>query len=298
MDTSLAAALARIAELNRELGWDPEADPILRAHRYRAGDGNPENKDSLAGAAEALVAHIENIRASISEKEKSAQERIQRYQRMHDRAAADGRHEEAAEWIDTIEHYRGGLDSRMQPHREALEAKLSRLREAPETMFLPLGTVVRFTEAETYPNCMDLSDGRGKRYPVAGSIGVVTRLSRDSEFPIAVSMRRPYKDGWNDEYLPDFDRMPTYFVDPDKIEVVGAGLLPDGSASEAYGFQATHRWVEDSGRSEMIVEADGFLWRFQPINGVTECGQAFEDMSELSWLGEPIADTESSNPTP
>lgn len=78
--------------------------------------------------------------------------------------------------------------AKFELHLNALTRKIEALKANPEASFLPLGTVVRFVGVPDYENSLSLSDDRAS-YPVAGSIGVVTRLNRKGENTISVSMR-------------------------------------------------------------------------------------------------------------
>jgi len=169
---------------------------------------------------------------------------------------------------------------------------VERLETDPASMFLPIGTVVRFTDAPTYANSLGYSDV-GKAYPVPGSIGVVTGLEHGAEWPINVSLRRPFKCGYGDQYEPDYDRVPTFRVDPDKVEVVEPGMLPGGRPCESYGYVATHARTEGSfvldEKDEMIIEADGFFWRFAAFDdGRLEAMQAYERIEEMTWVAGPL----------
>ncbi len=114
-------------------------------------------------------------------------------------------------------------------------------------------------------------------------------------------MRREYKVGWGEDiYCPDEDRLATYRVDPEMLDVLGYAKLPDGSEYHGYGFIETHirkqSRISSGEDKEMILEADGFYWRFHDFGGSQgiECMQAFEDMSEMSWIKGPLPEFDQS----
>lgn len=144
----------------------------------------------------------------------------------------------------------------------------------PYDVFLPIGAIVRFVEHSN-----DIKD-----YPVPGTEGVVSALSLTGDLPIAVSVRNPYRDGWNTNYHPQDDRLPTYRVERDRLEVIGYALLPDGSQSTGYQFLETI--TNDDNEGEMIFHALGHYWRLHDFEGTQgiEVLQAYENLNEMSWL--------------
>jgi hypothetical protein len=92
--------------------------------------------------------------------------------------------------------------------------------------------------------------------------------------------------------------MPTFLVDPEKVEVVAHGTLPDGSPCLSYGYVPTYRRNEEWARrypssdreTEMIIQADGFFWRLHDFGGTQgiECLQAFKGIEQMPWVGELI----------
>ncbi|AOG03408.1 hypothetical protein [Bosea sp. RAC05] len=297
-EAQFAAALAHIAKLNRALGLDPTKDPILTAH-------NPEPVSSEAAAAEGvplpvalaardLVSDMKRVLAKVEAKQRDHQDRIDRYTRMRDSAVDDSQRMETQGYIDDLTGPSGETLAAFSDHERHLRSKIARLESEPLSMFLPLGTVVRFTDVPSHVNSLGIiQESNDRAYPVPGSIGVVTRLNHKGEYPISVTMRRPYKDGYGDRVVPDYDRMPTYFVDPQKVEVIGPGMLPGGRPCEAYGYVGTHHRESDTvseREDEMIVEADGFFWRFHDFGGTQamEALQAYESIEEMSWVREPL----------
>jgi hypothetical protein len=113
-------------------------------------------------------------------------------------------------------------------HIEVLQLKLELLDVDPAQVFLPIGTIVRIIGVPEYRDVTRLSDDRNN-YPVVGSIGVVVSLHGSNDMPIGVAFRDEYKDGWGTTYYPDYDRVPTYRVEREMLEVVGYSLLPDGT---------------------------------------------------------------------
>ncbi|MBY3433694.1 hypothetical protein HFN89_05975 [Rhizobium laguerreae] len=182
--------------------------------------------------------------------------------------------------------------AKMDRHQAALRRKLALLADNPEEAFLPLGTVVRFVGVPEHENSLGLTDDR-KSYPVPGSIGVVTRLNRDGEYSIGVSMREPFQIGWGDTLYPSDDRLPTYFAEREMVEVEEYARLPDGSEYLGYGFHPTHiRTPEKNGKQgvEMVLEARGHFWRLHDFGGKQsiEALQAYESMDHMSWIEGPL----------
>ncbi len=308
-EAQFAQALAHIAKLNRALGLDPAKDPILTAH-------NPEPELSemataegvplpVALAARDLVSHMKNVLSQIEAKRNGYLERLNRYTRMRDRAADDSQRNEAQGYIDELTADSSNAIAAFSDHEAQLRSKIARLESEPLTMFLPLGTVVRFTDVPSHVNSLGiLQTSHDQEYPVPGSIGVVTRLNHKGEYPISVSMRRTYKDGYGNQVYPQDDRMPTYFVDPEKVEVIGPGMLPGGRTCETYGYVGTHHREPDTvseREDEMIVEADGFFWRFHDFGGTQamEALQAYDSMEDMPWVREPLVfdDAEAEGPS-
>jgi len=297
-EATLQAALARIAELNRELGRDPAQDPVLAANQVPAPDPRDDLEgDPIQAATKSLIKYMKGRIGEIEGKKDRARDGLNSMIRIRDQAIKGG-HEEnaksAQEYIDRDTPEVEAEEARYDAHIAALRGKIERLETDPASMFLPLGAVVRFTDASTYDNSLSFGHNPGKQYPLAGSIGVVSRLNDKSEFPIAVSLRKPFKTGYGDEFEPDYDRFPTFNVDPDKVEFVEFGMLPGGQPCESYGYVPTHertgRKIIASDRDdEMIVEADGFFWRFCHVGDTTvEAIQAYDRIEEMSWVGEPL----------
>nr|WP_250807458.1 hypothetical protein [Neorhizobium tomejilense] len=178
-------------------------------------------------------------------------------------------------------------------HIEAIKAKIDVLSKQPVDLMLPIGTVVRFVGVPAYANSLALTDDR-KSYPVAGTVGVVTRLHRSDEYPLGVSVRDTYEDGYGDRYYPDCDRFPTFRADVGMFEVIGYGLLPDGEEYRGYGFHQTHvgSLRGDTPKPEMVLESNGHFWRFHDFKGTQsiEALQAYESMEEMSWISGPSED--------
>jgi hypothetical protein len=296
--TELDTAYSRIRELNIALGLDPGSDPVLagittaRSASVEALDAPPD--DPLRASAWYLHRYWAENCAKIEQELYDHTERVDRYRKDRDAASRD----EVRQLYDEIIAYEEPAITLLQGHLDVLKAKMGRLDADPASMFLPLGTVVRFTDAGTYRLSGSFMD-HSRSYPVPGSVGVVTGLKRNAEFPIAVSMRRPFKDGYGYAIDPQEDRMPTFLVDPEKVQVVAHGTFPDGSPCLSYGYIATHRiadeWKERYSsprdrQNEMVIEADGFFWRLHDFGGKQsiECLQAYRRLEEMPWVGEPI----------
>jgi hypothetical protein len=177
-------------------------------------------------------------------------------------------------------------------HIEVLQLKLELLDVDPAQVFLPIGTIVRIIGVPEYRDVTRLSDDRNN-YPVVGSIGVVVSLHGSNDMPIGVAFRDEYKDGWGTTNYPDYDRVPTYRVEREMLEVVGYSLLPDGTEYKGYGYEQTHYRNEKFGRDdkfEMILEGAGYFWRLHDFGGTQgiELLQAQDSMEEYSWIEGPI----------
>lgn len=263
-----------------------------------------EIADPIAKAARGLISTMKSNLHQIDVKANEVTETIARYRGYIDQHKKEDK-EPTASFVDFVSERGPKQLATLAAHKEALIGKIAALENDPESCFLPIGTVVSFVGVPPYADGLSLSDDR-KSYPVEGSVGVVTRIRQKGEYALGVSMRKPFRDGWNSEYDPDYDRMPTYRVDRDMLDVVGYGLLPNGEEYRGYGFQATYAREEDAGdheKAEMILEADGHFWRFHDFGGEQsiEALQAFDDLSDMSWLGAPLLQPirpQSSGPKP
>ena len=80
----------------------------------------------------------------------------------------------------------------------------------------------------------------------------------------------------------------------EKVEYVAYGTLPGGRPCESYGYVPTHArtgqvYSVRERDDEMIVEADGFFWRFCEVGETSvEAIQAYERIEEMTWVGEPL----------
>jgi hypothetical protein len=275
LDKQLERALARIADLNKQLGREPSSDPVLALHT-----------DPVRVAASQLENKIRQRLREVGGKLREANERLARaktFLERDDDLKSYGE-EQIAELTETLQRCNG--------HKAALMKKLEVLESDPKSLFLPLGTVVRFTGEIGYATSDDFQPMRGA-YPVDGTPGVVVRLNSDSEWPIAVAWRRKFKDAHGDVWTPSNDRFITHHFDLGSLEVVQPGYLPNGEEMESFGYVATHHRERDKvdGReTEMVIEADGFFWRFIEYGNpkVLEAGTAYKDISEMSWLLDPI----------
>ncbi|MBY3433208.1 hypothetical protein HFN89_03300 [Rhizobium laguerreae] len=273
----MAASPKRMAAVRDEI-----ADPVTRAAKGLTSTMK-SNLHRIDAKAQEVIQTIEAYRGYIE----------------HDRLAAK---EQSASFLDYVATRGPDQLASLAAHKEALVGKIEALRNDPGSCFLPIGTVVSFVGVPTYADGLSLADDR-KSYPVEGSVGVVTRIRQEGEYALGVSMRKPFQDGWNMYCEPEYDRMPTYKVDRNMLEVVGYGLLPNGDEYHGFGFQATYARRQpdliDGDTTEMVLEADGHFWRFHDFGGEQsiEALQAFDDLAEMSWLGEPLFEAKRTQPS-
>ncbi|MCV9964815.1 hypothetical protein OIU34_23260 [Pararhizobium sp. BT-229] len=262
----------------------------------------PEVADPVSAAARDLTMSITRLESKIRKTAERAQVSLDRYKKI---AADATMRADDQEYRGLINEEIADLEAnivKMDRHRAALQRKIALLAENPEEAFLPLGTVVRFVGVPEHQNSLGLTDDR-KSYPVPGSIGVVTRLNRDGECSISVSMRETFRIGWGDELYPSDDRLPTYFVEREMLEVEEYAKLPDGTEYLGYGFQPTHiRTPEKDEKQgvEMVLEARGHFWRFHDFGGKQgiEALQAYEHMDAMSWIEGPLEQYGTKRPSP
>lgn len=277
LDKQLERALKRIEELNMELGRDPAEDAVIIAHT-----------DPVLVAASQLENTISEVLREVGHRESTASKNKKNAERLASRQENDDladiyvrQHADAEETLRVC-----GI------HREALEDKLETLARDPQSMFLPLGTIVRLTGELGY----ETSDGSHRirgAYPADDTTGVVIRLNSESEWPIAVAFRKNFVDCHGDEWRPSDHRFHTHHFDISSLEVVGHGLLPNGEAYSGYGYVATHYADSDDSEerdTEMVLEADGFYWRFTEYGNpkVLEATSAYEDIGQLDFMEDPI----------
>ena len=275
-----------------ELAWVTRNPEAVRTAMKAAKSGRETRvlpDDPVDRSVALLTASIAKQLRAIDRKAVEIRERIADYQEM----ARSVRPETASLGTARLEEHREEYAETLmacERHVAALKGKIERMERDPESCFLPIGAIVRFVGVPSYSDSTSLTDTR-KDYPVAGSVGVVSRLNGRNEYFLGVTMRREFSVGWKDTITPTYERMVTYTVDPDMLEVVGYANLPDGSEYHGYGYVETHeREDEDEERQEMVLEADGFFWRFHDFGGEQgmEVLQAYEDIAEMSWLGEPL----------
>jgi hypothetical protein len=276
IEKQLERALARIADLNTELGREPSSDPVLALHN-----------DPVRVAASQLENQMRKRLREVGGKLRQANENLAHAKTFLDRDDANLKaygEDQIAELNEKLQRFNG--------HKAALMKKLEVLESDPKSLFLPLGTVVRFTGNMGYETCDDFQPMRGA-YPVDGTPGVVVRLNSDSEWPITVAWRRKFKDTHGDVWTPSDDRFITHHFDLASLEVVEPGYLPNGDEMESFGYVATHHREPNSineRETEMVIEADGFFWRFIEYGNpkVLEAGSAHKDIAEMSWILDPI----------
>lgn len=275
-----------------EMAWINANEDLVRElinkSKRAAGDSSRiEIADPVKSAAYDLAASLRSIIGQIEDKIADEKKRYENFAKIV--TNIENPHKDT---LDSLSDWRTRMEenvAKYEKHQKALTAKIETIEADPLNVFLPLGTVVRFTDAAVYENSLSLSDSTGKSYPVAESIGVVTRLNHSGEFPISVSLRSKFRDGYESEYAPDYERVPTFFVDRSKVEVIGYSLLPNGEEYKGYGFVATHA-TEDEDAPEMVLSQGGFFWRYHDFGGqqAMELLQAFESMDEMPWVKEPI----------
>lgn len=240
----------------------------------------------VESAAKDMITHIRKQLSKIENEIARKKKSLSLYERL-----------EASDDEDTAAYARSEKSEieeaigKFNQHADALNRKLEVLEKRPIDAFLPIGTIVRFEGVPDYANSLSLSDSR-KSYPIPGTIGVVTGLAHDSEYALAIGVRKEFKDGWNCTYVPNYDRFPVYKADRSMLTVVGYGKLPDGTDYEGYGFHPTHIRQKDKinpGRQEMVLECDGHFWRFHDFGGKQsiEAQQAYEDIEEMTWIVGP-----------
>jgi len=307
--TDFQAALDRIAELNREMGRDPSSDPVLSRLVFIT-DG-PADEDALdpyvqvrtegvpapvVSAAEWMVTSLkENLRL-VENLIGESREELGNFTKQVEQASP-GELRERAQWY--LDRYGPKVEAKIavyETHAAAIRSKIDRFQQEPLSMFLPLGTVVRFTDVPTYDNSLVTGDPN-KDYPVAGTIGVVTGIGHFGqsrvEYPIRVTVvQRTVVDGWGDRYETDLEYPLSYFADPEKVEVIGHAKLPDGTPFDGYGYVPTHgreRSYATDCDHEMVLEAEGHFWNFTlEDDGRARLIRPYRSIREMHWLTGPL----------
>lgn len=237
-------------------------------------------------ASHAIVSVRKKIGDLAAERDKQ-EDRRKRYARMST-LSAETDEKESGEYRQDMEEA-ADLSEKAQRSITALQHKVTALQSKPHEVFLPLGAVVRFAVRPDTKNALS--------YPANGTVGVVTGLGRGNEFPIRVSLRNTFQDGYGTYHDPSYDRMPTFMIDREDLELVGYGAYPDGSPCEDFFLRPTHGRTEDriSNREfETIIEADGYFWRLHDFGGNQgiEALQAYEDVAEMTWVTGPLPEFE------
>jgi hypothetical protein len=290
-----------------EQAWANENAEAVRALMRKTSRPVAETlpEDPLEAASISHLKSLQKLRTKLMSDMERKRSSLERYVKMVKNAQNEGDLDFAETLLEEKTLLEGEV-AKFQQHLEALARKIEALQADPKTTFLPLGAVVRFVGIPKYENSLSLSDDR-KSYPVAGSIGVVTGLNRKGEYPISVSMRNEFKDGWGCAVYPGCDRLPTYFVDPEMLSVEEYGRLPDGTEYRGYGFLPTHVREPEKGDEqgvEMVIEAGGHFWRFHDFGGTQsiEALQAFDRLDEMIWIEGPlehyVSDSPISSPRP
>ncbi len=281
-----------------ELAWikdNPEAVRVLMAKKMESpSEEKTAKSDPVSEIADYLIKSMHDIIGQIETKMGRRQNEFMRYQSMIDNPNSnDDTLAFAAEIIEREGPESEAKIATYKQHIKAIRKKIETLKSKPTELLLPFGTIVKFVGVPDYANSKAIMDDR-KSYPVAGTIGVVTQLNRDGEYPLGVSVRDNYRNGWGQSYTVDYDRFTTFRADIGMFEVIGYALLPNGEEYQDYGFHQTHigsLTTDDEHRKEMILEANGYFWRFHDFGGTQsiESLQAFESMDEMSWI-EGLAD--------
>jgi hypothetical protein len=274
IDNQLQDALERIAELNRELGRDPNSDPLY----FRL-------TDPVTLAAARLLDEVNKAIKKAESFGKNAKEKNDLAQRILSRASDSERpaeEEYAREAADQYAEHKKIADL----HLSVLSKKKELIATNPEQLFLPLGTHVRINGRGLYENTAGDRGVAGE-----GTEGVVSRLNSSSEYPIRVAFVGPYRTSSGDAMNASESKPHEFQYDREQIDVVAPGLLPDGSPASSYGFTATHI-CEDNDTEEMIIEARGLFWRFQAgweERGRIELDKAAASLEDLDDSLKPIS---------
>lgn len=264
---------------------DAVREAMKAVRKNRAAEVLPD--DPIERATHLLKDEIAKKLRGVQRAADDSRERIERYRSY----AASDRPEVAEMGKNWLESSLGEYETTIrncEEHLAGLRRKLERLADDPESCFLPIGTVVKFIGLPEYRDSTALGDDSRLDYPVVGSVGVVSRLNGRDEHFLGVTMRREFKTGYRSVVSPTSDRTITYRADPEMFEILGYGTLPDGSEYRGYGYIQTHQ--DDEDEAEMVLEADGFFWRFHDFGGNQgmEVLDAYEDIAEMGWLGEPL----------
>jgi len=285
---------------NKELEWARRNPEAVRAAMLAAGiTPEQEAREDIAIAAELAGNAIRKKLGEIGSKLQREMDSVDRSKRM----IAYEPEDKYREALETDIGRKEELIALLSRHAKALQTKLESLENAPEACFLPFGTVVRFVGIPDYVDSLGLIDDRDQ-YPAVGMVGVVTRVGTGGEYFIGVSMRRDFRTRAGSKRCPEYARTITFFVDPDMVEVIEFAKLPNGEDYKGYGFVETHEREDEDTPLEMVLEADGFFWRFHDFGETTgiEAIQAFESMDEMSWIAGPLPqfaeDRVSSGPNP
>lgn len=275
-----------------ELEWVKNNLDTVRA--MMKGGATPEaiaqvvrETDPLMVVTAQLQGNVRKKLREIEKKRRDYREEKARYESYID-GDSDGLKKLAEERLAEIAS--DDFEGHAASHLEALNTKLEQLDIDPEQVFLPIGTIVRIIGVPEYKDVTRLGDDR-KSYPLAGSVGVVVSLHSWNDLSIGVAFRSEFKDGWGDTHCPGYDRVPTYRVEREMLEIVGYSLLPDGSEYKGYGYEQTHERKDgDEERPEMILEGAGYFWRLHDFGGTQgiELLQAQDNMEEYSWIEGPV----------
>jgi hypothetical protein len=153
----------------------------------------------------------------------------------------------------------------------------------PASLLLPVGTPVRLG----VPGLDKLaSDDAISGLPAAGSAGVVVGYDSTAEWPMRVALPRDTRDtGGNLAFPYHVGHLRLFRYAADELTVVGRGLLPGAGPNQTLGYVATHRHKNDQYFTEMLVEAEGRVWRLQVgHDGLPDLLSAADSEDEFPWL--------------
>jgi hypothetical protein len=277
-EAELQLALDRIAVLNRELGRDPAGDPLY----FRLTD------PVQLAAAKLTMTVKKSIRAAEAYP-RDAKASAELYAQLATRELPDEKARAASTQV-AARHAKEYEEKQVKAtaHLTALHRKLSILQTDPERMFLPLGAHVRITGDGRYQSTVD--DIRSGVFAV-GTEGVVVRLNSDAEYGVAVAVVAPFVTERGDRLNASETRPHVVSFDPEQLEIIAFGRLPDGSASQSFGFTATH--ISDDGDEEMVIESNGRFWQFEEDaseRGRLEASGAYESLDDIDDTLRPLSD--------
>lgn len=157
-----------------------------------------------------------------------------------------------------------------------IEEALRGLEEDPASLLLPIGTVVELPGHNR---------SRMATPPVAGTRGVVVGYSIDHDCPLCVALPRDAHDIKGNVLEFNEERPHRFYHPRSELRQVGEAMLVGKGRTARMGYVPTHdrkdnKWQKD----EMLVEAEGRIWRVMEINGVPENLGSASAEEEYGWL--------------